>query len=505
MIYYKTAILRWLKPLIILGLLLEIPFLALESNAQNSSTEPLLCEHDLPSAIEAIINRPGLVRSRWGIVVQTLERNYQSADPTDRLVGGESNRSIYNLNGYKYFTPASTAKLLTTAAALLELNANFRVRTPIYGVGDPPHLTSLRIKGQGDPTISVKTLKNIVLLLQQLGIERIEKLIVEDNYFPQPTINPTWEWLDVYSYFATSVNSLILNENTVSLTLLPQQLGQPVALRWSDAIAARQWQVENKAVTAPQDTPYNVEINGVLGEPILKIRGELALNNRPDVWDLAIVDPANYFLESWRYLLTKSGIKVQRGEVVYQTQSDKSEIKLATINSPLLHEILSTINQSSNNLYAEALMQILAKQSPADTGVKAVEQSLSKLGVNPKDYTLVDGSGLSRHNLITPQMLVKVLSLMASSPQYKTYRNSLALAGVNGTLKKRFRDTVVQGNLWGKTGSLTGVATLAGYLNLPQGENLVLSIMVNNSDRSGRELRQAIDEIVLLLSRLEKC
>ena len=150
-------------------------------------------------------------------------------------------------------------------------------------------------------------------------------------------------------------------------------------------------------------------------------------------------------------------------------------------------------------------MQILAKQSPADTGVKAVEQSLSKLGVNPKDYTLVDGSGLSRHNLITPQMLVKVLSLMASSPQYKTYRNSLALAGVNGTLKKRFRDTVVQGNLWGKTGSLTGVATLAGYLNLPQGENLVLSIMVNNSDRSGRELRQAIDEIVLLLSRLEKC
>ncbi len=503
MLYYKSVMLRGGKFFGLLGLWLGIPLLTLQAMAQDINIksrlelqEPnsqRLCPQELSAAIETIINRPQLSRSRWGIVVRSLEEDY----PT--------NPRLYQLNGNKYFIPASAAKLLTTAAALSEFDADFQIRTPIYATGKPPHLTSLRIQGKGDPTISVKTLKSIVHQLQGAGIKRIEKLIVEDNYFSAPTINPTWEWLDVYSYFATAVNSLILDENTVTLTLLPQQLGEPVQLRWSNAIAARQWQVDNQALTAPKDTEYNVEIDGILGKPVLNIRGELAINDRPDVWDLAIVDPANYFLDSWRYLLEAKGITIGRGVVINHHQNNPSEPKIATIVSASLPEMLGKINQESNNLYAETLIQLLNKKIDAEQPVEAVEESLSKLGINGDDYVLVDGSGLSRHNLVTPQVLVEVLSLMASSNRSQIYQNSLAIAGVKGTLANRFHQTPVRGKLWGKTGTLTGVGTLAGYLTTADGETLVFSIMVNNSERSSQELRQAIDEIVMLFSQLRKC
>lgn len=499
MFYYKSMMLRGCKFLGLLGLLLGIPLLSTKTIAGDVNIQsPLerqqlnsqrLCPQDLSAAIETIINRPQLSRSRWGIVVRNLE----------------STRPLYQLNGNKYFIPASTAKLLTTAAALSALDADFHIRTPLYATGKPPHLTSLRIQGKGDPTISVKTLKSIVHQLQEQGIKRIEKLIVEDNYFPQPSINPTWEWLDIYSYFATAVNSLILDENTVSLTLLPQQLGEPVKLRWSNAIAARQWQVDNQAITASKDTEYNVEIDGVLGKPVLNIRGELAINDRPDVWDLAIVDPANYFLDYWRYLLEATGISVGRGVVSNHHHHNSSETEIATIVSASLPEILQEINQESNNLYAETLLQLLNKKIDAEQPVDAVAASLSKLGINDDDYILADGSGLSRHNLVTPQVLVEVLSLMASSERSQIYQDSLAIAGVKGTLANRFNHTPVQGKLRGKTGTLTGVNTLAGYLTLADGETLVFSIMVNNSDRKSQELRQAIDRIVMMFSQLRKC
>ncbi|WP_019509359.1 D-alanyl-D-alanine carboxypeptidase/D-alanyl-D-alanine-endopeptidase [Pleurocapsa sp. PCC 7319] len=450
---------------------------------------PRICPEDLPRAIEKIVNRPQFKRSLWGIEIQTLG----------------SGDSLYSLNGDKFFTPASSAKLLTTAAALSELGADYRITTPIYAVGNPPHLTSLRIKGQGDPTISTKELKNLVHQLQRQGIKEIEELIVDDSYFDSPTINPTWEWLDVHSYFATAVNSTILNQNTVTLTLLPQQLGQPVKFRWSDAIAARQWQVINKAITGESDLPYNVEIDGDLGKPTLLIRGELAQNEPPDIWDLAIVDPAHYFLESLRLHLAQAGIAVNKGFTFNQTHKNELETELTAITSPPLPKILQQINQESNNLFAEAIAKILAKKLNTKTPIEAINQSLTKLGIDPEEYILIDASGLSRQNLITPQTLVKTLKIMSRSPEAEYYRESLAIAGVNGTLKNRFRNTSVSRKLWGKTGTLTGVVTLSGYIYPSQYPTIAFSILLNNSEISNREIRQAIDEIVVIINHLNKC
>ena len=447
--------------------------------------QDLICQSDLPTAIEEIIDRPEWARSRWGIEIQI------------------EGKSIYSLNADKFFTPASSAKLLVSAAALLELGADYRIKTPVYSVGNLPTLTSLRLKGKGDPSITTLSLKNIVHQLQTKGVKRIENLIIDDSYFDSAAINPTWEWLDVHSYFATAVNSTILNQNTVTLTLFPQQIGQSVKYSWSDAIAANQWQVVNEAVTGKADIEYDVELDGDLGKPLLQLRGELAVNEPPDVWDLAVVDPALYFLESLRSHLDRAGIVVNRGTVIEKPYRGELETELVAIYSPPMQQILAEINQSSNNLYAEALGKILAKKLNVETATEAINLSLKEVGIEPDEYVLIDASGLSRQNLITPQTLVKILHLMSRTPQAESYRQSLAAVG-EGTLKRRFTDTSIEG-LWAKTGTLTGVGALAGYIFSEEHPPIVFSILVNNSELKSKEIRQVIDEIVVDLNHTKKC
>jgi serine-type D-Ala-D-Ala carboxypeptidase/endopeptidase (penicillin-binding protein 4) len=467
---------------------------------QNLEQQPKsYCSQDFSQAIEQIINRPELARSRWGIEIQTL--------------AGES---LYSLDGDKFFNPASTAKLLVSAAGLLELGADYRIKTPIYSEGNPPVLDSLRIQGRGDPTISTQSLKDLAQQLQSKGVKQIINLIVDDSYLPPPTINPTWEWEDVHSYFATAVNSTILNQNTVTLTLLPQSIGQPVKFFWHDAIAASQWRVINQAITGKKDLKYAIEIDEDLGQPLLKLRGELAVNEPPDIWDLAVVDPAQYFLESLRLHLSQAGIMVNRGTVIEQKVEPRNQDFLDTefmaIYAPPLQKILAEINQESNNLYAEVLGKILAQELAQELTVKtpvaAINRSLQQLGIEPEEYVLVDASGLSRQNLVTPQTLVKVLQLMSQHSDRQvaqTYRQSLAIAATQGTLKKRFIGTPIANNLWAKTGTLSSVGSLAGYLKTPSSETLVFSILVNNSELENSEIRQAIDEMVLIIDQFQQC
>ena len=461
----------------------------LEQKPASSQSEKI-CPADIKPAIEAIINRPQFQRSRWGISIQTLD----------------TSQTIYSLAAQRYFTPASSLKILTTAAALSKLGSEYRIRTSVYGEPENSNLTQLRVVGRGDPSFTNNQLQDLAQQLKLRGIEKIEKLIVEDGYFSESAINPTWQWEDLPFYYATAVNSLILNENTVNLTLLPQQIGQPVKLLWNDTIAARQWRVENFAKTAPARTPYDVKITGILGKPLLQIRGNLAVDAKPDPWDLAIIDPGNYFLESFRQILNQQGITVRQSRITTVNARQAGEEELAMVESPSIKELLIEANQDSNNIYAESLLYTLGANSPTSVhGIDTAKKILTKLGVEPDSYFLYDGSGLSRQNLVSPQAIAQTLKLMAKTPQAEIYRNSLSLAGVNGTLRRRFQDTPVQGNLWGKTGTLTGATALAGYLNVPEYQPLVFSIIVNQSQQRASIHRQAMDEIILLLMKLNPC
>jgi D-alanyl-D-alanine carboxypeptidase/D-alanyl-D-alanine-endopeptidase (penicillin-binding protein 4) len=173
---------------------------------------------------------------------------------------------------------------------------------------------------------------------------------------------------------------------------------------------------------------------------------------------------------------------------------------------------ITQVNRKSDNFYAEALLRQLGVVQPqhldlstAAQGLMRLGKTLSKLGISPQGYRLVDGSGLSRKNLVSPRALVQTLQAMAQSPDAQIYRSSLAVAGSSGTLRRRFVGTPVQGNFQGKTGSLQGTDTLAGYLTLSRTQTLAISIFINHSTQSNEELRQTIDAVVLAITEAKSC
>jgi D-alanyl-D-alanine carboxypeptidase/D-alanyl-D-alanine-endopeptidase (penicillin-binding protein 4) len=143
-------------------------------------------------------------------------------------------------------------------------------------------------------------------------------------------------------------------------------------------------------------------------------------------------------------------------------------------------------------------------QTTVNQGLKILKTTLGEWGIEPNTYMIVDGSGLSRKNLISPEALVETLQVMAKSPDGNLFRASLATGGMTGTLKNRFLKTPAWGIVQGKTGSMTGVISLSGYINVPDYDDLVFSMIVNQSQQPSA-VRKAMDEIIILLAKLHKC
>jgi serine-type D-Ala-D-Ala carboxypeptidase/endopeptidase (penicillin-binding protein 4) len=455
-----------------------------------------VCPAQLQTAIATAIDRPQFSRARWGISLQTLARG----------------DLLYSRDAQNYFIPASNVKLFTTAAALQQLGAQFQIRTSVYRT----IAGGLRVIGRGDPSLTEPQLQALAKQVRQWEIRRITQLVADD-YFQGPEINPSWQWEDIQADYGAPVSSLILNQNTVKLTAIPRQIGQPLSLIWSDLIEGMQWQIENESIAVPKSESSTINVSRDSSAAVLKVTGQMGIEALPESVNLAVVDPKKYFLRHFQSSLAREGIteiSLSTKQPPQDRQSTLVPRELAFVVSPPLSELLVETNQNSNNLYAEALLRILgvrveqltpATQTTEEIGLKIVRDTLTSLGVDPTGYVLTDGSGLSRQNLATPDAIAQTLRIMANSPLASVYRASLPVAGASGTLKSRFQGTTAQGIVQAKTGTMGGVVALSGYINPPHYEPLVFSIIVNQSEQPVAVLRQTIDRIVLLLTRLQRC
>jgi serine-type D-Ala-D-Ala carboxypeptidase/endopeptidase (penicillin-binding protein 4) len=447
-----------------------------------------ICPAQVSANIDAVVNRTLFSRARWGILVQPLG----------------SNQTLYNRDAQKYFTPASNTKLLTTAAALQQLGTNFRIRTSVY----QDSAGVLRVVGRGDPSFSDRQLQALAKQLKAKGINQINQLIADDSYFQGDIVHPSWQWEDLYSDYGAPVSSLNLNQNVFGIRIAPQAVGKPIQVSWTDGNEARLWQLANQSVTVGQNQDNTLNITRDLSGRILRVQGQLPANVEPFLVSIPVVDPNYYFLRRFRSALAAERIILGQTSV----GTAKNQQELAAVQSPALSELLMEINQNSNNLYAESLLRAIAFKQPrkpnqftVDAGLEVLKTTLTQLGVDPMGYVLVDGSGLSRRNLISPLALVQTLQGMAKSPAASVFRVSLPVAGKSGTLKFRFRDTPAEGIVQAKTGTMTGVVSLSGYVNAPKYQPMVFSIIVNQTEQSARVVRQAMDEIVVTLAQLQKC
>ena len=456
------------------------------SNLKPQSSS-LLCQSQLNAQIDEIINRPQFQRFRWGISVKSLSQ-------------GEK---IYSRDAEYYFIPASTVKLMTTAAALVKLTPNYRISTSIYGDSKG----NLYLVGRGDPSLTAIQLEDLAQQLKNRGINRVNELIADEGYFRGFAVHPNWEWEDIQAGYGAPINSLILHQNSLDLILSPQQVNQPLKVTWVRPQQAQGWEIKNNTVTVRENEREFVEIGRDLTRSIVYVSGQLRVGSEPEPVYAAVVEPTENFIREFKRILETKGIRVLKTRIVSNSQYNLPE--LARVESPPISELIQTVNLESNNVFAEALLRTLGVQEPSldavETGLTAIKKILKKLGVEPESYIIVDGSGLSRQNLVSPEALTQTLLGMANLPLFEIYQKSLPVAGETGTLKWRFRDTTAAGIVYAKTGTLTGVSALAGYIYPPHYQPLVFSILVNHSNLSTSELRKAIDEIVILLSQLKAC
>jgi D-alanyl-D-alanine carboxypeptidase/D-alanyl-D-alanine-endopeptidase (penicillin-binding protein 4) len=454
----------------------------------NNKAENLICPSQLNTEIEAIINTPQFQRSRWGILIEPLG----------------SSTPLYRLDADHYFIAASTIKLITTAVALDEFGANFQIRTSVYG----DNQGNVLVIGRGDPSLTDKQLQDLAQQLKNQGITQINHLQVDNSYFSGVAIDPSWEWEDIQAGYGAPINSLILNQNSLDLILAPQGVGQPLKVSWVRPQQGQGWQVENQSVTVAKNQPEFVEIGRDLTQPLIRVGGQLRVGSKPEPVYAAVVNPAENFVQGLQNHFTEVGIQVSKTSIIQSTEIVGFQ-ELAWVESSPLSELIQVVNLESNNVFAGALLHTLGvRQNPEDTvtgGLNQIQQTLTKWGINPDSYVLVDGSGLSRQNWASPRVFAQTLQAIATIPEFEQYQNSLPVAGVSGTLKTRFLNTPAVGIVQAKTGTLTGVSALAGYIHPPHYSPLVFSILLNQSNESTRVSRQAIDQIVLLLTRLKSC
>lgn len=460
-----------------------------------------VCAGQLDTEVRKITDIPQLKPARLGVVVATLASQAKQSEV------------LVNLDGDRYFIPASNAKLLTTAAALQTLGANYRIRTELVAQQLPNAEGEvgggLGVVGRGDPSFTSDTLKLLVQQLVGKGVKRIRGGIYALPQLRGSGLGMGWEWQDLQEAYGAIASSLTINSNSLDWTIRSgSQVGQPVKFSWDQPELALGWTIENRAVTTAAQGNYALQVERSLSARHLIITGEMPQNAEPELGASAIPDPEAYFLDLARMELMRQGIAVEQKQKSATDTSLSRMVTLASVDSPPLAELVKTMNKDSNNLYAELLLRLLGTPhtpltTPSDQlGIQTITKFLAKTGITSDRLLIADGSGLSRHNLITPMVIVKLLQFMANN---SVFRDSLAIAGVDGTLANRFQNPLTQGNLIAKTGTISGVAALSGYVIPANYAQLAFSIMINNGNQPNKELRTYVDAIANLLTRVRRC
>lgn len=477
------------------------------------------------------------VRSELGsTIADTIEADpFAGAFWGIRIINLESGEQIYQRNVDHVFTPASNAKLLTAVAALRRLGRDYRYRTRLYTDGRVDNGVlrgNLIVRGSGDPTLGgyhqrhdpTHVFRQWADSLKAAGIRRIEgDIIGDDDPFSDVPLGEGWSWDDVPHDYAAEVNGLVFNVNTIDVTVTGRDVGAPGRITWSP-FETDFVRMINQTRTIPRDSSDDEEYDRPFGTNTFRV-SSLVHPRRSQDEALTVTHPTRYFTHVLREVLVREGLSVKGGGVDIDEMPIKPQYapdsvrRIATYRSPPLDEVVRTMNHESQNLYAEQLLRTLAVVNPPDTtseefkrgsaalGAFAVKSELSEVGVDTSQVQMVDGSGLSRKNLISPRGMSRLLGTMwndVGPQQSSAFYNSLPQGGEEGTLEYRFLDGApARGTVRAKTGTLSNVSSLSGYVRTGEGTPLSFVIFCNHHLTDTDDVRDAQDAIVNALARLE--
>lgn len=486
--------------------------------------EPLVVSNT-PSAsalgrnINRLIDESEFAAARWGVFVISLR----------------DGRVLYARDAQRAMAPASNLKLYTTAVALDLLGADYRWRTSVYAEKEPDKdgtiAGDLTLYGRGAPDLSSSaeqrnegqnSLDQLADELYRRGVRRVRGSIIGDeSYFRGEPLGDGWLWNDVQWYFGAEVSALSINDNEINLSVTPSGKGGEAAnIRIKPETAYVR--VENDTETAERGEPASIGITRGLSDNNVRVWGDFPVGGRGLSARLSVHKPALWAATLFRDALKRRGIEVE-GEARMVDARENSEgariepgsaLELASVPSKTLGQIVRLTNKESINLYAELLLRTLGKErgmnAPAPDAKKArtrgddeaggavIRQWLESRGVEVEQLALHDGSGLSRLNLVTPEVTARLLGLMTQTPSATVFRDSLPFAGRDGTLKFRLR-SVNSNRIAAKTGTLTYTNSLSGYATTGDDELLAFSIICNDETESESSTR-IVDAIAASLA-----
>jgi len=384
--------------------------------------------------------------------------------------------------------PASVQKLFVTAAALERFGPDFRFETRLYARGDEVWILGGGDPGFGDERIEQRQNCRLTRIfdewaaaLRAQGTTAIGKLVLDDSIFDALVRHPDWPDDQSDRWYQAPVGGLNINNNCLDVTVVVR--GRDISLRLHPDVSTEL--IRNTLQRGKQQRP-------VLKRPpnsdVFQLSGTVTRGGPLD--PVCVNQPTMFFAHAVRAALQQRGISI-RGDVVRRqlTAPELAGAKLLATHATALPDVLWRCNTFSQNMFAESLLKSLAAYGPDgqrgnasgswDAGRALARATLERLGINMTGATLRDGSGLSHDNRATATQFTRLLIRMRRHPHADVFLKSLAAAGEEGSMQRRYGDSALRGRLRGKTGTIAGVHTFAGYLTRPDGTVLAVAVLVN--------------------------
>ena len=470
----------------------------------------------LERAIDDVLDAEPLANGWWGVMV----------------VDVETGEVLYRRHAERSFVPASNTKLYTTAAALDQLGPGYRYRTEVFIDGpvvDGVLEGNVIVRGSGDPAIGGRfnggdrtaVFRAWADSLRALGITRINgDLIGDDDIFDDTPLGYGWSWDDEPYWYAAEISGLSFNDNNIDFAIEARSEGQPARVSW-EPFGTDYVRVINRTLTTSADSSLDEGYARARGTNTIELSSRVP-EGRTDFESLTMTNPTRFFVHVLREALVQAGLAVEGRPVDVDDLSIKPDYapdryrRLAVHTSVPLADIVEVINKRSQNLYAEQVLRTLATERPldeeelepgsAEMGLEAAMATFVKAGIDTSRIQLVDGSGLSRMNLVTPAMTMALLRYMWHHPDAsvrQAFVDSMPIGGQDGTLQFRFRRGSARGKVRAKTGTLSNVNSLSGYVPSAQGSLLAFVLMGNHHTVKGEVVRAAQDRGVNLLAEYQ--
>jgi len=455
----------------------------------------------LKQDVTAATMLPGVQRAAWGIVVHSLDRNER----------------ILELNPRTLLVPASTAKLVSLASAVDAVGWDYRYETVVRAsapIVDGTIEGDLLIVGSGDPSIGGRAGEQLSVWVDALkaqGLRRIDgRVIGDDDAVEEPRPQLAWAWDDLGYTTGALFGALNLAENRMEITVNP---GQALDYQPTFSMEPAAWSrpLRNRTVTGPAQSPLQLWPEQRPGEPFLTIAGSIPIDAPPARLQISVGNPTAWFASVFRAALISGGIEVTGeasdvDDVAQRPEWARASV-LYTHRSATLAEIAQPTFKNSINLYGEAVLRLnAAKGGPGtnDAALEGLRARMTAWGIPSDAWQIIDGSGLSRRNAIAAEALVTILQRMHDPSGASPWMTALPVAGRDGTLAGRMTGTAAEGNVRAKTGTMSNIRTLAGYVRTRDGENLAFAILADNFEGPGAAATDAIDRIAVRLATFRR-